>query len=261
MKVQLGSELMKITSTKLWWLLLAAMALLATGFTAFIAFAALYAPRSPLHLNSPDAIAVLYNMPVAIAYVFPLAFGVVTVTREYNTRTIVHTFLGEPRKHVVYGAKFLASLCVAFVYGIVSVGLSAAVTAAMLSAQGTDPHLNDPKVITAMLGSVVVLTLWGPIGVGIGAFLRNQVVAIVGVLLVTRFIEPLVRLGAARAGHAQFGSYLPGGAGDAASGGTIIDAAAGMSAPSPLVGFLVLGAYALFFVLIGQIRFRRYEVS
>ncbi len=261
MKVQFGSELTKIISTKLWLFLLAGMAVLSSGFTAFIVFVALNVSRSPLHLHSADNITLFYNMSAAIAYVFPLAFGVITVTQEYNSRTIVQTFLGEPRKHVVYGAKFLASLCVALLYGVVSVGLSAAITAAMLAAQGTDPHLNDPKVATAILGSVGVLALWGPIGVGIGALLRNQVVAIVGILLVTRFIEPLARLGAARAGYAQLGSLLPGGAGDVATGGTIINAAAGMSTSTPALGFVVLGAYTAVFALAGLLRFTRYEVS
>ncbi|CAM5494914.1 ABC transporter permease [Streptomyces avidinii] len=261
MKIQLGSELTKITSTRLWWFLLLAMVALTTGFGTFLVYAALHAPASPLRLDSPGKIVLLYNLPVAIAYVFPLAFGVVLVTQEYNSRTIVHTLLGEPRKHLVYGAKLLTGLGVAFVYGVVSVGLSAAVTAVMLSAQGADPHLADSQVISALLGSLAVLTLWGPIGVAIGALVRNQVVAIVGILLVTRFIEPMVRMGAARVGYAQLGAYLPGGAGDTASGGTVIDAAAGMSPPSPLLGFLVLGAYTVILAALGQIRFTRYEAS
>jgi ABC-2 type transport system permease protein len=259
-KVQFGSELTKVASTKLWWLVLTAMAVLSTGFTAFIVFVGLNAPRSPLHLHSADKIAMVYNLPATIAYVFPLAFGVLTVTQEYNSRTIVNTFLGEPRKHIVYSAKFLLSLCVAFLYAVVCVGLSAAVAAAMMAAQGTDAHLTDPKVVTAILGSIAVLTLWGPIGVGIGALLRNQVVAIVGIVLATRFIEPLVRLGAAHAGYAQLGTLLPGGAGDVATGGTIINAAAGMSTSSPALGFLVLGGYAVVFALAGRLRFTRYEV-
>ncbi|MFJ3973862.1 hypothetical protein [Streptomyces sp. NPDC090021] len=261
MKVQLGSELTKITSTRLWWLLLLVMCALTTGFGTFLVYAALHAPASPLRLDSPDKIVLLYNLPVGIAYVFPLALGVIVVTQEYNSRTIVPALLGEPRKHLVLGAKLLTGSGVAFVYGVVSVGLSAAVTAGMLSAQGIAPHLADSRVVGALLGSVAVLTLWGTIGVAIGALVRNQVVAIVGILLVTRFLEPMARMGAARAGHPQLGSCLPGGAGDAASGGTVVDAAAGVDPSAPLLGFLVLGAYTVILAVLGQIHFTRYETS
>lgn len=261
MTVQLRSEWVKLTSTKTWWLLLLGMTVFSAGFSAFLLLAAFHAPRSPVDLESPGSAVIVYNMAAAIAYIFPLTFGVLLVTAEYRSRLIVPTLLAEPRRFTVYAGKFLTAAGVALVYGIVSVGTCVAVAATMLEAEGTSPQLSHPDVVSGIVGSVAVLALWGPIGVGLGALLRNQVAAIVGTLIFTQFVESLVRMGAGQAGVPELATLLPGGAGSAASGGTVINAASAISAPSPLVGFGILAAYAAAFVVLGGVRFSRYQLS
>ncbi|MGA5423968.1 ABC transporter permease [Streptomyces lavendulocolor] len=257
----LTSELRKLTTTKLWWILLLAMVIGSAGLTAFTVFAGLHAPKSPLGFDSAAEVVSAYNLAVAIAYVFPLALGVVSVTQEYNSRTIAATFLSEPRRTRVYGAKVLVGLGAAFVYGTLSVGAGTLAAAALLSGDGKDPYLTEGPVPGALLGSVAVLTLWGAIGVGVGALVRNQTAAVVGILLVTQFLEPTLRVLASAAGHPGLGNALPGGAGDIAAGGTIMTAAAGAEGVSQGLGFLVLVLYAAGVGALGWLRFTRHEVS
>lgn len=259
--IHLRSEIRKLTTTKLWWILLLAMVLGSAGLTALIVFGGLNAPKSPLSFGTAGDAVPAYNLPVALAYVFPLAIGVVLMTQEFHSRTITATLLSEPRRLRVYGAKILVGLGTAFVYGVVSVAASALVAAALLSGHGKQPFLTDGKVLGALFGSVVVMTLWGAIGVGVGALVRNQAVAIVGILLVTQFVEPTLRILSSSLGSPELGNLLPGGAGDLAGGGTIMTAATGAEGGTQALGFLALALYAVAIGALGGLRFARYEVS
>ncbi|MFE1410226.1 ABC transporter permease [Streptomyces sp. NPDC058746] len=261
MGTHLRSELRKLTTTRLWWILLLAVVVGSAGLTALVVSAGLGAPMSPLSFGSAAEAVPAYNLAVALAYVFPLAIGVVMVTQEYGSRTITATLLSEPRRMRVFGAKVLVGLCTAFVYGAVSVAGSALVAAALLSGHGEPAYLTDPAVLSALAGSVVVMTLWGAIGVGLGALVRNQAVAIVGILLMTQFVEPTLRILASAMGHPGVGNFLPGGAGDTAAGGTIMTAAAGAEGAAQPLGFLVLALYAVAVAALGGLRFNRYEVA
>ncbi|MET8731492.1 ABC transporter permease [Streptomyces parvus] len=257
----LRSEMLKLTTTRLWWILLLAVVACSAGFTALIVFGGLNAPRSPLSFGTAGDAVPAYNLAVALAYVFPLAIGVITVTQEYHARTISATLLAEPRRARVYGAKLLVGLGTAFVYGAAAVLSGALVAAALVSGDGKPTYLTDGTVLGALGGSVLVLTLWGAIGVGVGALVRNQVAAIVGILLVTQFLEPTLRILASSLGNAELGNLLPGGAGDLAGGGTIMTAAAEADGGSQGLGFLVLFLYAVAIGAVGAVRFTRYEVA
>ncbi|WP_156727567.1 ABC transporter permease [Streptomyces apocyni] len=258
---QVSTELRKLTTTRLWWILLLTMVVCSAGLTALVVFGGLNAPRSPLRFDSADEVVPAYNLPVALAYVFPLGIGTALVTQEYNSRTITATLLSEPRRMRVYGAKVLVGLGTAFVYGAASVGASALVAAALLSGHGESPYLMDGPVLGALSGSVLVMTLWGAIGVAVGALVRNQVVAIVGILLVTQFLEPTLRILASQLGSPGLGNLLPGGAGEIAGGGTIMTAAADAEGAPQALGFLVLALYAVVTGALGGLRFARYEVA
>ncbi|GHB75116.1 ABC transporter permease [Streptomyces cirratus] len=261
MSTQLRSEIHKLTSTRLWWILLLAMAIGSAGITALVVFAGLNAPRSPLDFNTAEGVVPAYNIALALTYIFPLAIGVVLVTQEHHSRTLTATLLAEPRRARVYGAKIAVGLCTALLYGVVSVASGALVTAALLTGHGQSSFLTHTSVLSALAGSVVVLTLWGAIGVGVGALVRNQTVAIVGILVLTQFLEPALRVLSSSLGHSAMAHLLPGSAGDLAGGGTIMSAATQATGGTQTLGFLVLAFYALAICALGAVRFARYQVS
>ncbi|MUL42618.1 ABC transporter permease [Streptomonospora sp. PA3] len=261
MAAQFRSEITKIATTRTWWLLLAGMVALSGMFTAFMVWASANAERSPLQLDSAGSAVVVYNLSVAVAYVFPLALGVLTVTQEYRSRTIAQTLLARPHRLAVFGAKLLAGTCASVLYALVSVGLCAAVAAAMLSGYGGESYLATPEVARALAGSVGVLALWGLIGVALGALVRNQVVAIVGIVLFTQFVEPTARMFAGAVGSPELVRYLPGGAGDTAAGGTVYTMISGGGDAGQGWGLAVLAAYALVCAAAGAVRFQRYEMA
>ena len=82
------------------------------------------------------------------------------------------------------------------------------------SRRSTPGHSSD--------GCCSPIVLWVFVGVGVGALVRNQVGAIVGVLVFTQFIEPVARAAAAFVeGLTEFTNYLPGAASDALVGASV----------------------------------------
>ncbi|MBW0009633.1 MAG: hypothetical protein JO063_05855 [Pseudonocardiales bacterium] len=88
------------------------------------------------------------------------------------------------------------------------------------------------------------MTIYGPLGVGIGALVRNQVAAVVGLLV---YLFVLDRVLTAIPALQPVTRYLPGPAGDALTGGTLPN--------FPLLpawaGGLLLAGYALVLAALG----------
>ena len=82
-------------------------------------------------------------------------------------------------------------------------------------------------------GTAVGALLWGTIGVGVGAVVRNQVAAVVGTTVWSMIPEPLVLALAP-----DVGRFIPVAASDALTG------AAGQELLPPLAGLVVLAAWA-----------------
>jgi hypothetical protein len=92
----------------------------------------------------------------------------------------------------VIGAKAAAAIFAGFVFGVLGTALAVGVGAAILSGRGIDisPGGSDFALLT--LGTVAGAALWGAIGVGLGAVVRNQVGAIIGLLAWGFVVENLL---------------------------------------------------------------------
>lgn len=254
---QIRSEFIKALTGRAWWVVGLILVVVSPALSAFLVVAVRAAPTARLDIAGPDGVGVLYNLPASVAFVLPLVFGVVLVTGEYHSRTIAQTFLGEPRRLVVFGAKFVVAFVLTLGLAAVTMAVTTAVVALTLAAGGTDPMLGSAAVLTRITGAVAALTIWGLIGVGVGALVRNQLVAVVIVLAFTQFVEPMIRVTAGSLGFGGVLSYLPGSASDSASGGTLLSMATGATASSQTAGMLVLIAYAAVAAVVGAARFRR----
>ncbi|WIE65096.1 ABC transporter permease [Curtobacterium sp. MCLR17_036] len=257
MRAQVQSEFIKAASGRTWWVIGLILLVVAPSFSAFLVFAVHAAPQARLDLDGPDGVGVLYNLPASIAYVLPLIFGVLVVTSEYQSRTISQTFLAEPRRLVVFAAKLVVGFVFSAALAVSAMLVTAVVVALALTATGTDPAATTDAVTSRLAGAVLTLTLWGLIGVGVGALVRNQLVAVVVVLAFTQFVEPMLRVLAGSVGFTDALRYLPGSASDSASGGTLLSLATGASSADQTLGIGVLVVYVVIAVLAGAVRFRR----
>jgi ABC-2 type transport system permease protein len=117
-----------------------------------------------------------------LASVFSALAGIMLVTSEYRYGTIRPTFLFTPRRRRVLGAKVAAGLLAGAVFGIVGGLLGFGIGYACLAGRGIDFTLDGRQIAFLLLGTVAGTALWGAIGVGVGAIVRSQVGAIIGLL-------------------------------------------------------------------------------
>ncbi len=258
------SEVRKVTSTKLWWIMLAGMA----GYMAFLAvvmaFSLATAPEDVAAVAMSDlAIAQsVYTLAPALGYVFPLVMGALAVTGEFRHRTITPTLLAEPSRGRVLGAKLVVQAGQGALLGLVGTAAVALAGAGSLAAAGAPVMLGESAVWANLAWSVVALALWGVIGVGVGTLVTNQVASVVMILAFTQFVEPILRmaLGAVDA-IAWTAKFLPGAAAEALVGSSLYSATGMMELLDRWQGGLVLLAYALVLAGIGRFTTMRRDVS
>jgi ABC-2 type transport system permease protein len=116
------------------------------------------------------------------AGVFSALAGIMLVTSEYRFGTIRPTFLFTPRRSRVIAAKLAAGLLAGILFGIVGEGLGFLIGYATLTGRGIDYALDFGQTTLLLLGTLAGVALWGALGVGLGAIVRNQVGAIIGLL-------------------------------------------------------------------------------
>ncbi len=122
---------------------------------------------------------------------FILLLGVMGMAGEWRHRTITSTVLAAPRRLRLLSAKTIS-------YAVAGIAISLIVTVTIM-AIGT-LILSARDLPTAGLGdladvlwrNLVVAAYLGAFGVCIGGLIRNQIVAIVGLLLLAFAIEPAV---------------------------------------------------------------------
>ncbi|GAA5031828.1 ABC transporter permease [Microbacterium fluvii] len=251
------SESIKQFTTSIWWILAVVM-LAYIGFTAavlgfvFAASAAGELPTQGAPTPTEGLAATLYSTATSVGYVFPLLIGTLMVTAEFRHKTLTPTFLAVPRRGTALVAKVAIGLVLGVVYGIIGVLASVAPSVAFLAGYGLETDL-DAAQTWAMLGRMVLaFVLWTVIGIGVGALVRNQVGAIVGVLVFTQFLEPVGRAAAAFVeGLDTVVQYLPGAASDALVGASVLTASTGGEQLEWWVGGLVLLGYAVVLLVLG----------
>jgi ABC-2 type transport system permease protein len=122
---------------------------------------------------------------------FILVLAVVGITGEWRHRTITSSLLAAPDR-----LRFLAAKTLAFAAAglVLSLLISLAVTVlGMTILVARDLPTPEAAELAAQIGrNAVVATLLGAFGVGIGAVVRNQVVAVVGILAVLFVVEPVL---------------------------------------------------------------------
>ena len=127
-----------------------------------------------------------------VAGLFAALAGLLVVTGEYRHGTIRPTFLFTPRRPRVLGAKLAASMITGLAFGVVAEAIGFAVGAVILASRGVPFALSGGEATQLVVGTIVGVVLWGGLGVGLGAILRNQVAAVIGLLAWVFVIENLV---------------------------------------------------------------------
>lgn len=184
---QLLSELRKMRSTRTNLGLLAGMVAL-TLLTVLINGFVLSADELRTHDNQHTLVSAGTN-----GALFAALIGIMAITSEFRHGTIRPTFVVTPRRTRVIAAKVVSSLLMGIAFGLVAIALSFGVGYAVLASRGIDFALDTSHVLLLVFGTLVMTALWAELGVGLGALIKNQVFAVIALIVWTGFVDNILR--------------------------------------------------------------------
>jgi ABC-2 type transport system permease protein len=223
---QLRSELLKQRSTQTTlYLFLAMFGLVALAVTMHVV------ALSPADLSSRIRQLEVFQVGSRAGMLFAGLAGAIAITAEIRYGTIRPTFLVTPSRSPVLAAKVAVGLLVGIVFGLLAELLMAADATVAFAARGIDNRLTGGDYLQLLSGGATAAALWAVAGVGIGALVRNQVAALVGLCAWMFVVEST-----SESFVPGFGRLLPGSAGLALAGNT--------DELSAVVGALLLVVYA-----------------
>jgi ABC-2 type transport system permease protein len=242
---QLRAELLKHRST-------------ATNLGLFLAMLGLVLLAVLLHalalpadrLESASDQVQVFRFGSLLSALFAGLVGAMSITGEIRHGTIRTTFLITPRRGRVVAAKLVASGLLGIVFGLVAVGVAVGVGSAALAARGIPITLDGSDYTLMPIGAIAAAALWAPLGLGLGALLRNQVATLVAIFLWLFFVENLLIDFVPGAGR-----FAPGAAAAAITGldpDTLL---------APALGALLLALYAAATAAAGSIATVRRDVA
>lgn len=203
MKALIRAELLKIRSTRtLVALLLATLAFV--PWTAVLTIPEQDAQNVTVSLDDPRLLAVAVGNSFGAPLVLMLLLGGVAFTQEFRYGTVTPTYLVEPRRIRVLVAKWVSLTLVGAVVTTLTLVVSVPVSAALIGFRDGEVSLGQTFWKMAAAG-YVVLAVFGVIGVAIGALVRNQITAVVAVLVWMLAFEQIV-INA----YPEVGRWMPG---------------------------------------------------
>jgi len=120
---------------------------------------------------------------------FIMLLGVIGMAGEWRHRTITGTVLAAPDRLRLMTAKMLAYAAAGVVLSLIVTVTIMLVGTIILSSRDFDT-VAFSDLVDVLWRNLLVAALVGALGVGIGALVRNQVVAIIGVLILGFVVEP-----------------------------------------------------------------------
>jgi hypothetical protein len=184
MRRLVGIEILKLRTTPAW--------LVSTGIVVVLTVAsvisniALAGKAGAPALGSVDNVAKVLSV-AAVSTVVAMTMGIIVLAGEYRTRTIIGTYLGEPRRGHVLLAKLVTVTGFGALLGAATFGLALGVAKPLYAAKGF--HHLPVDVPRLWLGAVLGTACYGLLGVALGALTRNTVGAIIGGIVWVFVIE------------------------------------------------------------------------
>ncbi|MGE5635571.1 MAG: hypothetical protein ACM3UV_01335 [Nocardioidaceae bacterium] len=181
MKPLLQAELLKLRTTRTF----VALTSMAVGTSLLIASLVSLLSEP----TEETVLADVFNSDTSSFFILVLA--VIGISGEWRHRTITSSLLAAPDRVRFLVAKTIAFAAAGLVLSLLIAIAIGIVGFAILSVRDL-PTPGLGELLAQYARNAMVAALLGAFGVGIGALVRNQVVAIVGVLVIAFFVEPML---------------------------------------------------------------------
>jgi ABC-2 type transport system permease protein len=241
----LSAELLKLRTTRTTLVLIA----VALGLVVAITVAFALAVPADEFVQDGDPVVGLGGF----AQTFALVLGVLALTAEFRHRTITPSLLVTPDRTRLVLAKLGAVAILGLLLGLVAYAASDLLVAGLSDARGIDTGTTSSDIVRSIAGGTVAGALYAAVGLGVGAIVRDQVGAIVTVLVWTFVAE------AALSAIPTFGDWVSDYGLNGASSALVNPGDDG--ALTQVTGGLVLLAYAAIAVAVGVAMMRRRDIG
>lgn len=237
------SELLKLRTTRTFWGL--------TGVTlGFVVLVTVLTLALDSSLDTEDDVRSVLASAGASGLLL-LVLGVVFSAGEYRHGTIAWTLLVTPDRMRAMAAKALACAVAGLAVGLAIAATTAAVGLPWLSEKDAYT-LSTAELLGLFGGGALYTALAGALGAGMGALFRNQVAAVVLVLVLLFVVDPAISALAE-----DYAKYSLGGLGVTLSGGSAEDIGAGDLLPFWFAALLWTAYTALLVVAAAVLTSRR----
>lgn len=249
MNAQLRAELFKLRTTRTSaWLLLSLIGLVAVSV-------ALHVVALPAgEFTGSESQLKILGMGTTFGMLFASLLGAMSITGEIRHGLIRPTLLACPHRHRVIAAKVVASAAAGVVFGAVATLLAVAVVTTGLAARGISLAPSAGQFIQLVLGGAAASAAWAALGVGIGALVRNQVAALIGLTVWQLFVEQTLQ------GIAPDEARFAPGPGAGSLAGAILQQTSTYLL-APLVGGLLIVGYIAIITTAGLVATSRRDFS
>ena len=178
MTALLHAELLKLRTTRTF---IAVVAIASALSVVLVALATILAAgREPSELFTNNA----------ITYIIVL-LGAIGMTGEWRHRTITGTVLAAPDRLRLLAAKAIAYSVAGVVLTLLVSVATMIVGTVILGLRGEDT-LGPGGLADLLWRNLAVAAVLGPMGVAVGALIRNQIVTVVGMIAVAAVVEPAI---------------------------------------------------------------------
>jgi ABC-2 type transport system permease protein len=126
--------------------------------------------------------------------VLSFVFGLLAVTAEYRHGTMTPVALATPRRWRIVAAKMVTYTVVSPVIVMAAFAAAGVVTSLWLVASGLSAPLIDGAAWAWTGRYIVMLSLIGLFGVGLGAIVRSQVAAVIGGIIWLWLVESILMM-------------------------------------------------------------------
>jgi ABC-2 type transport system permease protein len=187
MKNLINAELLKLRTTKAFWAYVGST----VAFVPLSIALSMTVGTDQTPLTTSEGIRGVFSA-ASSGYLIVLLLGITMSAGEFRHNTTTPTFLVTPDRKRVMAAKLVAGGLVGVVLAAVSSILTVAVAWPWLHARDIDVNLVSADVTTPLFGALPSVALAAALGIGIGALIQNQTVALSVIVVWTAIIEVLL---------------------------------------------------------------------
>jgi ABC-type transport system involved in multi-copper enzyme maturation permease subunit len=116
--------------------------------------------------------------------------GVLVMSSEYKSKTVIPSFAAAPVRSEVLASKAIVAAAVAFVIALIGTTINLVVGMINLSARGFSIKAGDDHFVQAVSGAIVLTVLFVLFGLGLGILFKNAVLSITLIVAIPAVAEP-----------------------------------------------------------------------